>query len=62
MRGVERGGVNLAHRVRIALAVVITAFLLIMLRLWYLQVLKGDYFRFRSENNLLRTMYIPPPR
>lgn len=62
MRAVERGGLNISFRIRVAMGVVITAFLLIMLRLWYLQVLKGDYFRFRSENNLLRTIYVPPPR
>lgn len=38
------------------------AFSLIILRLWYLQVMKGDYFRNRSENNRLRTRYIPAPR
>jgi penicillin-binding protein 2 len=40
----------------------IIAFGLIILRLWYLQVMRGDYFRNRSENNRLRTRYIPAPR
>ena len=56
------GMINLAIRVRLALGVLLVSFLLISVRLWYLQVLKGHYFRVRSENNLLRTMYVSPPR
>lgn len=53
---------NLGIRVRVAVGVLLVAFLLISVRLWYLQVLKGHYFRVRSENNLLRTVYVSPPR
>lgn len=53
---------NLSIRVRVAVGVLLAAFLLISVRLWYLQVLKGHYFRVRSENNLLRTVYVSPPR
>lgn len=42
--------------------VVAFAFLLIVLRLWYLQVMEGEYFRYRSENNRIRTRYLPAPR
>ena len=31
-------------------------------RLWYLQIVKGSFFRDRSENNRLRTVFIPSPR
>jgi penicillin-binding protein 2 len=53
---------NVLFRVRVALGVLLVAFLLLGVRLWYLQVLKGHYFRVRSENNLLRTVYVSPPR
>ena len=53
---------NLSIRVRVAVGVLLVSFLLITVRLWYLQVLKGHYFRVRSENNLLRTVYVSPPR
>lgn len=37
-------------------------FLMLLGRLWYLQLLQGDYFRFRSENNRIRVLDIPPSR
>ena len=58
----DRGGLNLGLRVNIALGLVCLCFFAIGLRLWYLQVLKGDYFRDKSENNRLRSVYIAPPR
>jgi penicillin-binding protein 2 len=30
--------------------------------LWYLQIVRGSFFRDRSENNRLRTIFIPSPR
>lgn len=33
-----------------------------MVRLWYLQIIHGEFFRDRSENNRLRTIYLPSPR
>lgn len=53
---------NLGTRVSAAMAFMATVFFVIMLRLWYLQILRGDYFRDRSENNRLQTIFIPPPR
>jgi len=35
---------------------------LIMFRLWFLQVIKGNYYKELSENNRLRIVKIPPPR
>lgn len=58
----ERTSINLLTRVRLALLVVFSVFFLLIIRLWYLQVVQGDYFRELSENNRLRTLYIPPPR
>lgn len=31
-------------------------------RLWYLQILQGDYFRQQSENNRIRLVDVPPRR
>ncbi len=37
-------------------------FAAIALRLWYLQILKGDYYRELSESNRIRIINIRPPR
>ncbi len=42
--------------------VIIVAFSLIFSRLWYLQIIKGDYFKNLSENNRIRIQEIPAPR
>ena len=42
--------------------IIIVAFSLIFSRLWYLQVLKGDYYRALSENNRIRIQEISAPR
>jgi len=41
---------------------IIVAFSLIFFRLWYLQIIKGEYFRNLSENNRIRIQEIPAPR
>ena len=41
---------------------IIVAFSLIFSRLWYLQVLKGEYYRALSENNRIRIQEIAAPR
>ena len=56
------GGLNMQFRARAALVVVLLVFFIIIVRLWYLQVVEGNYFRDRSENNRLQTVFIPPPR
>ncbi len=62
MPAFERVTVNTALRTNVALGVTLSIFFFIVLRLWYLQVLQGEYFRSRSENNRLRTIFLPPPR
>ena len=61
-RVVEKSALNLTVRVHIAFAIVAALFFTIVLRLWYLQVLGGDYFRNLAENNRIRTVFVPPPR
>ncbi len=58
----ERQNINLMSRVQTCLIMLAIVFLVLSLRLWYLQIVKGDYFRAQSENNRLRNIYIPPPR
>ncbi|NMC63093.1 MAG: penicillin-binding protein 2, partial [SAR324 cluster bacterium] len=62
MANPEKPQLNLTLRITLAFGVVLGAFFIIALRLWYLQILRGDFFRDRSENNRLRTIYLPPPR
>lgn len=49
-------------RVWVALGVCATCLFVLTLRLWHLQIIRGAFFRDRSENNRLRTVYVPPPR
>lgn len=58
----ERTGLNILFRVRVAFAVVCAAFAIIVGTLWYLQVINGAYYRDRSENNRLRAVYVRAPR
>jgi penicillin-binding protein 2 len=58
----EKSPINVPLRVNIAKGICALCLSLVVLRLWYLQVLKGDYFREKSENNRLSTVYVPAPR
>jgi penicillin-binding protein 2 len=58
----ERLQLNIFLRFKLLLIVVFCFFFALLLRLWYLQILKADYFRIRSENNRIRTIYVQPPR
>jgi len=46
----------------IASVVVVGAALVLWLRVWHLQVYRGDYYRRVSENNRIRKIDIPAPR
>lgn len=58
----ERSPINTSLRGLVAFGIVSGCFFLIILRLWYLQIVRGDYFRVQSENNRIRTVFVPPPR
>lgn len=58
----EKISINVGLRIKVALGICTALFFLVILRLWYLQILRGDYFRDRSENNRLRTVFLAPPR
>lgn len=58
----ERSYIDIRKRVNIYIIIIITIFILLVLRLIYLQLLNSEYFKDRSENNLLRTVYVQAPR
>ena len=49
-------------KIQLGFFVVAGVFIIILLRLWQLQVLEGDKYRQLSENNRLRIMSTPAPR
>lgn len=50
------------RRFQVVVALVVAAFIILALRLWYLQLIRGEYYRTLSENNRVRVENIPPPR
>ena len=58
----ERSLIDIKKRVNIYAVIIIIIFLVIILRLVYLQLFNSEYFKDRSENNLLRTVYMQAPR
>lgn len=58
----EKSQLNLVLRAHLGLGCVALAFTIIGIRLWYLQIVRGEYYREQSENNRLKTVFIPPPR
>lgn len=58
----DRAHINLTSRVVWAGALCAVCLSILIGRLWYLQILQGSFFRDRSENNRLRTVFIPSPR
>lgn len=58
----ERAGININLRVQLAFLALAIFFTMVLVRVWYLQIVKGDYFRALSENNRIRVVYVPPER
>jgi len=50
------------QRLNGAMAIVLAAFVLLLVRLFYLQVIEGEEYRRLSENNCIRLQSIDPPR
>ena len=50
------------QRVSGVLICILAAFLILLVRLYYLQIIEGPEFRRRSQNNCVRLRSIPPPR
>jgi penicillin-binding protein 2 len=53
---------NLSPRARFLYCFLLVGFIIILGRLWELQVLRGDYFFDLSENNRMKMQEIPAPR
>ncbi|MCK5512641.1 MAG: hypothetical protein KAI96_07510, partial [Thermodesulfovibrionia bacterium] len=49
-------------RISISVYIVIFVFVIFLLKLWYLQVIKGGEYKKVAEQNRLRTIQIPAPR
>jgi penicillin-binding protein 2 len=58
----DRSQINLTPRVFSSLVLCAVCISILVGRLWYLQIMRGSFFRDRSENNRLRTIFIPSPR
>ncbi|MFO0415808.1 MAG: penicillin-binding protein 2, partial [Pseudomonadota bacterium] len=58
----DRTQLNVTSRVIGAMVLCAVCLSLLVGRLWYLQIVRGAFFRDRSENNRLRTIFIPSPR
>ncbi len=54
--------INIQPRINLALILVGAVFFFLIVRLGYLQLLQADFFRSQSENNRLRTVFVPAPR
>lgn len=54
--------VEFRQRLEIIIIMILVALTILMVRLWYLQVIKGDDFKQRSENNSVRFRKIMPLR
>lgn len=58
----DKPHLNITFRIKIASILVVVFFTILFLRLWYLQIVQGNYFRNLSENNRIRTVYVEAPR
>jgi penicillin-binding protein 2 len=50
------------RRFQAVIAVIVAIFVVLTLRLWYLQLIRGEYYRELSESNRIRVENVPPPR
>jgi penicillin-binding protein 2 len=50
------------RKLAVAALLILLGFLIILLRLWQLQILQGDVLRKVSESNRLRVIMVPAPR
>ncbi len=57
-----RTGFNPQRRALVALLIFSAGLSLVIVRLWYLQIVRGAYFLDQSENNHRRTVFVPPAR
>lgn len=58
----QKLNINVPARAMVIFGLGAAFFFLVGLRLWYLQVVRGEEYREKSENNRIRTVSVPPAR
>lgn len=53
---------GLQRRIFYLYPIAIGIFVLLLLRVWFFQIIKGEYYKELSENNSMRSIYLNPPR
>lgn len=53
---------DVLKRFFIATLIILAVFFALVVRIWYLQIAKGSYFKQLSENNRIRVLDVPPSR
>ena len=53
---------SVRKKIKVYFALVVTSFLVILMRVWYLQILKGEDFLGKSEQNRIRKISLPDYR
>ncbi|MCH8156310.1 MAG: penicillin-binding protein 2, partial [Nitrospinae bacterium] len=53
---------NVRRKIKVYVILVVISFLCMSMRIWYLQILKGEDFKGRSENNRVRQISLPAYR
>ncbi len=53
---------DVLKRFFIATLIILAVFFALVVRIWYLQIAKGTYFKQLSENNRIRVLDVPPSR
>lgn len=62
MKLVQEYTLDIEHRFKYAYIVVFVLFLVVMARLYYLQVIRGDFYRFFSSENSIKQIRVPAVR
>lgn len=58
----ENGLDLIKGRIKLISVFIVLCFIILVFRFWYLQVIKGDEFKYLSENNRLRKVLVRSPR
>src|SRR4030067_240777 len=58
----QENPVDIQRRLPFLAAFIVVFILVLFVRLWFLQVVKGDYYYDLAENNRIRPVKIGPPR
>lgn len=62
LRSDENGLEGIKGRIKLIAFLIVVSFTVLIFRIWYLQVIKGDELKYLSENNRLRKLLVKSPR